>query len=114
MTKGHTKFKRGRLIYIIWTCIVYSFTIFSASSSGNIVSGYLVVANRLYLHHIHVDGSRSKVAVSGLGNAVGVDFHFRNNSLFWTDSSQRAIMKSTLEGLNKNTVLNRGLTQPGT
>jgi hypothetical protein len=77
------------------------------------VSGYLVVTNRLYLHHIHVDGSRSKVAVSGLGNAIGVDFHFRNNSLFWTDSSQQAIMKSTLGGRKKNTVLNRGLTQPG-
>ena len=86
---------------------------FTASASGNIVSGYLVVANRLYIHHIDVDGSRSKVAVSGLGNAIGVDFLFRNNSLFWTDPSQRAIMKSTLQGHKKNTVLNHGLTQPG-
>ena len=71
------------------------------------------MANRLYLHHISPDGSRSKVAVSGLGNVNDVDFHFRNNSLYWTDSSQRAIMKSTLEGLKKNTVLNHGMTQPG-
>ena len=79
------------------------------------VSGYLIVANRLFLHHISLDGSRSKVAVGGLGNANGVDFYFRNNSLYWTDSdsSQRAIMKSTLDGLKKNTILSRGLTQPG-
>lgn len=71
------------------------------------------MANRLYLHHISLDGSRSKVAVGGLSRATGVDFHFRNNSVYWSDSSQRAIMKSTLEGLKKNIVLDHGLSQPG-
>lgn len=87
--------------------------LFLASSSSTI-SGYFIVANRLYLHHISLDGSRSKVAVSGgLSHASAVDFHLRNNSLYWSDSSQHAIMKSTLEGLKKRTVLDRGLSQPG-
>ena len=77
------------------------------------VSGYLIVANRLYIHHISLDGSRTNVAVSGLKYAVAVDFHFRNNSLFWTDSSRRAIMKSTLDGAKLSMVLDHGLTQPG-
>lgn len=71
------------------------------------------MANHLYLHHISLDGSRSKVAVGGLSHATGVDFHFRNNSVYWSDSSQRAIMKSTLEGLKENVVLDSGLSQPG-
>ena len=84
-----------------------------ASASRSTISGYFIVANHLYLHHISLDGSRSKVAISGLSRASGVDFHFRNNSLYWSDSSQDTIMKSTLEGLKKNVVLNHGLSQPG-
>ena len=53
------------------------------------------------------------MAISGLSRASRVDFHFRINSLYWSDSSQGAIMKSTLEGLKKNVVLNHGLSQPG-
>lgn len=77
------------------------------------VSGYLIAANRLYIHHISLDGSRMNVAVSGLKYAVAVDFHFRTNSLYWTDSSRRAIMKSTLDGTKLNILLDHGLTQPG-
>lgn len=83
-------------------------------SSSSTISGYFIVANRLYLHHISLDGSRSKVAVSGsLSCASAVDFHLRNNSLYWSDSSQQAIMRSTLKGLKKRIVLDRGLNQPG-
>ena len=82
-----------------------------ATSMG--VSGYLIVANRLYIHHISLDGSRMNVAVSGLKYAVAVDFHFRSNALYWSDSSQQAIMKSTLDGANINRVLDHGLNQPG-
>ena len=53
------------------------------------------------------------VAVSGLKYAVAVDFHFRSSSLYWTDSSRRAIMKSTLDGAKLNILLDHGLTQPG-
>lgn len=77
-------------------------------------SGYLVVANRLYLHQISLDGSRSDVVVGGHSYVVAVDFHFRNNSLFWIDSSRRAVMKSTLDGLKRSVVLDHGLTNPGT
>ena len=87
--------------------------VIAASAIRGKTSGYLVVANRLYLHHISLDGSRSRVVVSGLSSATGVDFEFRDNSLYWTDSSRQAIMKSTIEGLKKHTLLDRGLTRPG-
>ena len=77
------------------------------------VSGYLLVANRLYLHQISLDGSRSKVVKGGLGNAIAVDFHFRRSSLYWADSNQRAIMTSSLDGLKISTVMDGALTQPG-
>ena len=82
-----------------------------ATSMG--VSGYLIVANRLYIHHISLDGSRTNVAISGLKYAVAIDFHFRSNSLYFTDSSQQAIMRSTLDGAQISRVLDHGLTQPG-
>ena len=71
------------------------------------------MANRLYLHHISLDGSRSKVAIGGLSRASGVDYHFTNSSLYWSDSTEHAILKSTLEGMKKNLVLGSGLNQPG-
>ena len=78
-----------------------------------LTSGYLVVANRLYLHRISFDGSRTNVVVGGLSYAITVDYHFRNNSLYWIDSGKQAIMKSTLDGLKRATVLDHGLNQPG-
>lgn len=76
-------------------------------------SGYLIVANHLYIHHISLDGSRTKVAVSGLDYAVAVDYLFRNNTVYWTDNRRRAILQSTFDGLKKTTVLHHGLSQPG-
>lgn len=91
----------------------YLYPCFNCLGTSLATSGYLVVANRLYLHHISFDGSRSSVVVGGLGYAIAVDFHFRNNSLYWTDSSHRAIMKSSLDGHKRTTVLDHGLTEPG-
>ena len=71
------------------------------------------MANQLYLHHISLDGSRTKVAVSDLDYAVAVDYLFRNGSVYWTDYRNRSIMTSTLDGLKKSTLLDHGLTQPG-
>lgn len=77
-------------------------------------AGYLVVANELYLHRISLDGSRTNAAVSGLDYAVAVDYNFRNHSLYWTDSTRRAIMTSQFDGNRIGTLLNDGLNQPGT
>ena len=76
-------------------------------------SGYIIVANHLYLHHISLDGSRTKVAVSGLDYAVALDYHFSNSSVYWSDYMSRSIMKASLDGLKKSTLLDHGLTQPG-
>ena len=53
------------------------------------------------------------MVVGGHSFVVAVDFHFRNNSLFWIDSRRRAVMKSTLDGLKRSIVLDHGLTNPG-
>ena len=72
------------------------------------------MANRLYLHQISLDGNRTNVVVGGLSYAIAVDYHFRNNSLYWIDSGKQAIMKSTLDGLKRSMVLDHGLNEPGT
>ena len=83
----------------------------SATPTG--AAGYLLVADRLYIHRISLDGSRARVVAGGLNFAVAVDFHFRNNSLYWTESSHGMIMRSSLDGLKRSTVLDHGLSQPG-
>ena len=40
-------------------------------------------------------------------------YSYRQNYLFWTDTTQRSIMRSNLDGTNVATVLDQGLTQPG-
>ena len=97
-------------------------------------SDYILVANRLYLHQLSLDGNRVQTLVSGLSFAVAVDFDFRfsdifnnkylislcllNNGrqgyLFWTDTTQRSIMRSNLDGSNIAILLDQGLMQPGT
>lgn len=98
----------------LWTLCPIAHCCDTFSDTSTAGSGYLVVANRLYLHQISLDGSRLDVVVGGLSYVVAVDFHFRNNSLFWVDSGRRAIMKSTLDGLKQSIVLDHGLTKPGT
>ena len=73
-----------------------------------------MVANSLFLHKISLDGHRINVAVSGLDDAVAVDYDFRNNSFYWTDLTRGAIMTSTLDGGHIGTLLDDGLSQPGT
>ena len=85
----------------------------ATSDTASETSGYLVVANRLYLHQISFDGTRTSVVVGGLRYAKDVDFHFRNNSLYWIDSRRRAIMRSTLEGMKRSIVFDHGLNSPG-
>lgn len=81
--------------------------------TSTVTSGYLLVANRLYLHRISLDGTRKRVVAGGLDFAISVDYHFRNNSLYWIDSSRRVIMKSSLDGLKRSIVFDHGLTEPG-
>ena len=78
-----------------------------------VVSGYLIFANRLYLNQLSVDGTRTKVVVGGQDDAIDIDTHVRNDFLFWIDSRRRVILKSSLDGLKRGTVLDQGLSQPG-
>ena len=54
-----------------------------------------------------------RVAVSGLEDAVSVDYNFRMNSIYWIDSGQQAIMQANLNGSKQSVLLDHGLTQPG-
>lgn len=75
-------------------------------------SRYLVVANHFYLHQLSLDGTRTRVAVSGLGQAVSVDYHFRRNRLYWVDHGRRAIMEASLDGFKQSVLIDQGLTRP--
>ena len=87
-------------------------TIASPSIAVSMASRYLVVANHFYIHQISLDGTRMRVALSGLEQAVSVDYHFRRNRLYWVDQGRRAIMETNLDGFKRSVLLDQGLTRP--
>lgn len=58
-------------------------------------------------------GANERVVVKGLGAAVGVDFHFKEQRIFWTDVSEEKIFGCSLKMCNKpKTIISSGLVRP--
>ncbi|CAI8030562.1 Low-density lipoprotein receptor-related protein 4 [Geodia barretti] len=64
-----------------------------------LMNDYLLVAERESLDHISYNGTNfEKIRTLFNGAAVGIDYHFENNDVFWSDVSSDAINRAALDG----------------
>jgi hypothetical protein len=64
-----------------------------------LMNDYLLVAERESLDHISYNGTNfEKIRTLFNGAAVGIDYHFENNYVFWSDASSDTINRAALDG----------------
>nr|XP_023693317.1 low-density lipoprotein receptor-related protein 2 [Paramormyrops kingsleyae] len=75
---------------------------------------WLVFSNGrdLLIGDIHGHGFRRLVQSQDRGIAVGVDFHYHLNRIFWTDTIQNKVFSVDMDGSNMQVVLNVSVDYP--
>ncbi|KAJ3607378.1 hypothetical protein NHX12_024429, partial [Muraenolepis orangiensis] len=62
------------------------------------VAPYLLYSNRYYVRNLTADGSQLSVVAQGLSNAVALDFHHQEKTLYWLDAGLGRIERMRLDG----------------
>ncbi|XP_063285770.1 low-density lipoprotein receptor-related protein 2 [Pelobates fuscus] len=66
----------------------------------------------LLIGDIHGNSYETLVRSQNRGIAVGVDFHFKSNRVFWTDTVQDKVFSANLNGTNVRQILNVSVDTP--
>ncbi|XP_035811393.2 low-density lipoprotein receptor-related protein 2a isoform X1 [Amphiprion ocellaris] len=75
---------------------------------------FLIFSNGrdLLIGDIHGNSLRTLVSSQNRGVAVGVDFHYNLNMIFWTDTIQNKVFSVDMNGSNMQVVLNVSVDYP--
>lgn len=73
----------------------------------------LIMANRADIREVSLSNNKFTSIVKGLHNVIAIDYHYKDNMLFWSDVSTDVIRKSYLNGTGIRTVVQWGLESPG-
>uniref|UniRef100_A0A8W7Q034 EGF-like domain-containing protein n=1 Tax=Anopheles coluzzii TaxID=1518534 RepID=A0A8W7Q034_ANOCL len=73
----------------------------------------LLMANRADIRQVSLSNNQYTSIAKGLPNAIALDYHYRQDLLFWTDVSIDVIKRSHLNGSGVRDVIKWGLESPG-
>ncbi|XP_049541327.1 low-density lipoprotein receptor-related protein 4 [Anopheles darlingi] len=73
----------------------------------------LLMANRADIRQVSLSNNQYTSIAKGLPNAIALDYHYRQDLLFWTDVSIDVIKRSHLNGSGVRDVVKWGLESPG-
>lgn len=83
----------------------------SFSSSGD-VRPRLIFASRFDIRSFRIDGSDYRLVAGGLKGAVGLDFDYANNYVYWTDVAHETIHRARIDRYSSSEILIRDLHTP--
>ena len=72
----------------------------------------LVFSSHKEIRSISIHTQRMQVLVSGLKSAIGMDFNWREQRLYWSDVSQDRIERIFLNGTGREVVISKGMNSP--
>ncbi|XP_023246171.1 low-density lipoprotein receptor-related protein 4 isoform X3 [Copidosoma floridanum] len=72
----------------------------------------LILANRIDIRQLYISGPKYTSVVKGLQNAIGLDYHYKRNLIFWSDVSMDVIRKVNVDGTNSSDFIRWGLEIP--
>jgi len=55
---------------------------------------------------------KTKTLVEGLKSAIGVDFHFEEQRIYWSDVSKDKIERIFFNGTGREEIINQGMNSP--
>lgn len=66
---------------------------------------YLLVGLRNVILRINLDGGGQQRLASGVGNAVLMDFHYREGRVYWVDTHTGVLSRVDLDGTHSQVIL---------
>lgn len=72
----------------------------------------LILANRADLRQVSLGSNKYTSIVKGLQNAIALDYHYKNQLLFWSDISTDVIKRAFVNGTGVRDVIKWGLESP--
>ena len=77
---------------------------------------FLVFTSKAYIRRVNVDGTSSSIILNRTSqsyrHALGIDFDYNHNRLYWIDLSHLEILSSNIDGSGLTTVISSGLGTP--
>ena len=74
---------------------------------------FIVLSNRLSIQKVEISGKQGRTryseVVRGLQNAIGVDFDWQEQRLYWTDVLTDKIQRAKFDGTQVETLISGGL-----
>uniref|UniRef100_A0AAQ6I939 EGF-like domain-containing protein n=1 Tax=Anabas testudineus TaxID=64144 RepID=A0AAQ6I939_ANATE len=62
---------------------------------------FLIFSHGKAIHRIDLDGKNQRRLVAGVGSSILLDFHFREESIYWADKHTGVISKASVKGAKK-------------
>uniref|UniRef100_A0A667ZPV4 Epidermal growth factor n=1 Tax=Myripristis murdjan TaxID=586833 RepID=A0A667ZPV4_9TELE len=62
---------------------------------------YLIFGHGKAIHRMELDGSNQRRLVAGVGSSILLDFHFREERVYWADRHTGVIYKASLRGTQR-------------
>lgn len=66
---------------------------------------YLLVGVRNIILRMNLDGASQKRLSSGVGNAILMDFHYREGRVYWVDPHTGVLSRVNLDGTHTQVIL---------
>lgn len=65
---------------------------------------FLIFGHGKAIHRMDLDGKNQRRLVSGVGSSILLDFHFREETVYWADRNTGFIHKVAVRGARKQVI----------
>ncbi len=66
---------------------------------------FLIFGHGKAIHRMDLDGKNQRRLVAGVGSSILLDFHFREERVYWADKQSGAIYKASVRGAHRQVIM---------
>lgn len=65
---------------------------------------FLIFGHGKAIHRMDLDGKNQRRLVSGVGSSILLDFHFREETVYWAEKTTGVIYKAAVRGARRQVI----------
>lgn len=66
---------------------------------------FLIFGHGKAIHRMDLDGKNQRRIVAGAGSSILIDFHYREEGVYWADKHTGVIYKASVRGAQKQVIM---------
>lgn len=66
---------------------------------------FLIFGHGKAIHRMDLDGKNQRRLVAGVGSSILLDFHFREERVYWADKHTGVIYKASVKGVHRQVIM---------